>query len=427
MVGAARLTPPPRALLESLFHAGLAAIDPGVRLMDVLPPAPKEGRLVVVGAGKAAAAMAIVATRRYGERARGVVVTRHGYGLRSGESAGGIAVLEAGHPVPGEDSLAAAEALFAAVGGLGSADLVVALMSGGGSALLERPVAGLSLDALRAITVGLLNGGAAIGEINVVRKHLSAIKGGRLALAAWPARVETFAISDVPGDDPALIASGPTLADPTTCADALAILRRHRIAAPEAVEAGLRTGAFETPKPGEPRLARARFTLVGSARQVLDGVAAAAREAGSAVLDLGDRVEGEAAVVARAHAEMASATAVHAVPTVIISGGELTVGQTGAGIGGPNREYALALALALRGCAGVWALAADTDGMDGAPDAAGAFVAPDTLARAAAKGLDADGALRDHDSGSFFAALGDMLVTGPTRTNVSDFRAILVR
>ncbi len=415
---------PPRAFLKSLFHAGLAAIEPADRLAHALPAAPVDGRLIVVGAGKAAAAMALAASDHYRDRASGFVVTRHGYGLRPGETAGVIRVLEASHPSPGEQSLRAADALFAAVSNLKPSDVVVALLSGGGSALLERPAAGLSLDALREITVGLLNSGAAIGEINTVRKHLSAIKGGRLALAAWPARVETFAISDVPGDGPSLIASGPTVADPSTCADALAILRRLGVGLPLDVERKLEIGALETPKPGDPRLERGRFELVGSAREVLDGAARAAREARFAVVDLGDRVEGEAAVVARAHAEIALGVSG---PTVILSGGELTVTHTGGGVGGPSREYALALAIALKGRPDIWALAADTDGIDGAPDAAGTFVAPDTLARAAALNLDAADALRTHNSGPFFAALGDALVTGPTRTNVSDFRAILVR
>jgi glycerate 2-kinase len=415
---------PPRAFLTSLFHAALAAIEPADVLRRLLPAIPVDGRLVVVGAGKAAAAMALAAAEHYGDRVSGVVVTRHGYGLRPGETTRGVTVLEASHPVPGEESLRAADALFAAVSNLSASDIVVAMLSGGGSALLERPVEGLSLEALRAITARLLNSGAAIGEINIVRKHLSAIKGGRLALTAWPARVETFAISDVPGDDASLIASGPTVADPSTCADALAILRGHSIALPDRVEAALESRTLETPKPGDPRLERAQFRLVGSARQALDGAAKAARAAGFAVLDLGDRVEGEAAAVAAAHA--ATALTVSA-PTVVLSGGELTVTHSGTGVGGPNREYALALAVALEGRAEIWALAADTDGIDGAPDAAGAFVAPDTLVRAVAMGLDAWRVLRDHDSGLFFAALGDAFVTGPTRTNVSDFRAILMR
>jgi glycerate 2-kinase len=421
------VTQPPKVFLRSLFDAALAAIEPTEVLRRALPPAPTDGRLIIVGAGKAAAAMALAAADHYGDRALGVVVTRHGYGLRPGETTGAVSVLEASHPVPGEASVLAADALFAAVANLSASDIVVALLSGGGSALLERPVDGLSLEALRAITVGLLNSGAAIGEINTVRKHLSAIKGGRLALAAWPARVETFAISDVPGDDPSLIASGPTVADPSTCADALAILRRHGVAIPRVVEAALESGALETPKPGDPRLEPTRFELVGSPRRALDGAAHAARAAGFAVLDLGDRLEGEAAVVAAAHAAEAFVLAARGTPTVILSGGELTVTHAGGGVGGPNREYALALAVALRGRADVWALAADTDGIDGAPDAAGAFVTPDTLSRAKTMGLDAAAALRDHDSGPFFAALGDALVTGPTRTNVSDFRAILVR
>ena len=420
------MKPPPRTFLTDLFHAALSAVDPAARLPPVLPP-PGEGRLVVVGAGKAAAAMALAAAFRYGERARGVVVTRHGHGLRPGEDASGIEVVEASHPVPGELSLRAADALFDAVADLPERDLVVCLLSGGGSALRERPADGLTLADLQAITGALLRSGAAIGEINTVRKHMSRIKGGRLALAAWPARVETFTISDVPGDDPSLIASGPTVADPSTCADALAILRRHAIAVPAAIDRALADGSLETPKPGDPRLGRARFHLVGSAKDALASAADRARARAFEVVELGARIEGEAARVARDHAERAVQAARTGRPTLLLSGGELTVTHDGGcGSGGPNREYALALAVALAGHPAIWALAADTDGVDGTPDAAGALVTPDTLPRAAALGLHPGQFLKRHDSGGFFRALGDDFVTGPTRNNVSDFRAILV-
>ena len=404
-----------RAFLRSLFDAALAAVDPRDRLAPLLPDPPDAGRLVIVGAGKAAAPMALVAAQRYGPRANGVVVAPYGYGLREGEDAGDIRILEASHPVPGADSLAAGQAVLDAVSGLQVGDRVICLLSGGGSALMEQPLPGLTLEALQALTRRLLASGATVAELNTVRKHLSAIKGGRLALAAWPARIDTFALSDVVGDDRAAIASGPTVADPTTLDAARAILQRCGVDPPPMLS--------KTPKPGDPRLGRSRFTLVGTPREALDGAADAARPAGLAVLDLGDRVEGEAAEVARAHAALAKA---QSGPTLILSGGELTVAHSGTGRGGPNREYALSLAIALNGAAGIHALAADTDGIDGSPDAAGAYVAPGTLARAAILGLDPRSALAAHDSGPVFASLGDALVTGPTRTNVSDIRAILI-
>ncbi len=416
----------PRAFLTGLFDAALAAVDPAVRLPLDLPHPPSDGRLVVVGAGKAAASMALAAARRYGDRAAGVVVAPHGYGLCPGESAGGIEVIEASHPVPDAMSFRSAEAMFAAVGGLSDRDLVVCLLSGGGSALMERPAAGLTLNTLQSITDSLLKSGAAISEINIVRKHISRIKGGRLALAAWPARVETFAISDVPADDPSLIASGPTVADPSTCGEALAILRRYAIAIPAELGRALSDGSLETPKPGDPRLARARIRIVGSAAEALAGAARQAHNHGFDVIDLGDRVEGEAASIAATHAALAIEVARTGKPTAVLSGGELTVTHAGRGAGGPNREYALALAVALAGRPGVWALAADTDGIDGTPGAAGAFVSPDTLSRASAMGLNPRDFITRHDSGGFFEALGDDVVTGPIRNNVSDFRAILI-
>ena len=415
-----------RGLLRALFDTALRALDPADRLPAMLPPPPPDGRVVVVGAGKAAAVMAMAAARRYGDRVGGVVVTRHGYGLRPGERAGAIRVLEAAHPVPSDDAVRAADAILAQVTGLDETDVVVCLLSGGGSALLEKPIEALGFADLRRINIALLAGGAPIEEINVVRKHLSLIKGGRLALAAWPARVCAFAVSDVPGDDPSTIASGPTVADPSTCADALQLIQRYGVAIPKSLETALKDGRWETPKPGDPRLARSTFQRLVTPRDALAAAAAMARENGFEVIDLGTDVEGEAAYVATRHAALAFEVAERGARAVILSGGELTVTHDGGGTGGPNREYALALAIALRGRAGVWALAADTDGADGYPDAAGAIVTPDTLARANSRGLDPERALKTHDSGPFFRPLGDDLVTGATRTNVADFRAIIV-
>ena len=415
-----------RGLLRSLFDAALRMADAADRLPPMLPPVPATGRIVVVGAGKAAAVMAMAAARRYGDRVGGVVVTRHGHGLRAGESAAMIRVLEAAHPAPSDDAVRAADAILAQVAGLDDTDIVVCLFSGGGSALLEKPIDALSFADLRRINIALLAGGAPIKKINVVRKHLSLIKGGRLAVAAWPARVCAFAVSDVPGDDPSTIASGPTVADPSSCADALRIIRRYGVAIPDSLEAALEDGRWETPKPGDPRLARSTFQLLATPRDALAAATTMAREGGFEVIDLGTDVEGEAADVAARHARFAVAAAERGARAIILSGGELTVTHDGGGTGGPNREYALALAIALRGQAGVWAIAADTDGADGFPDAAGAVVTPDTLARARGLGLDPERALKIHDSGPIFRALGDDVVTGPTRANVADFRAIIV-
>ena len=415
-----------RGLLQSLFDAALRAVDPADRLPPMLPPVPSNGRIVVVGAGKAAAVMAMAAARVYGDRAGGVVVTRHGYGLRAGESAGAIRVLEAAHPVPSDDALRAADAILAQVASLTEDDIVVCLLSGGGSALLEKPIVALSFADLRHINIALLASGAAIDDLNVVRKHLSLIKGGRLAVAAWPARVCAFAVSDVPGDHPSTIASGPTVADPSTCADALRVIRRHGVALPKGLETALENGRWETPKPGDPRLAHATFQLLATPRDAVVAAATVARENGFEVIDLGTDVQGEAADVAANHARLALDSATAGRRAIILSGGELTVTHDGGGSGGPNREYALALAIALRGQAGVWALAADTDGADGYPDAAGAIVTPDTLVRANRLERYPGRALKAHNSGPFFRALGDDLVTGPTRTNVADFRAIIV-
>ena len=410
-----------RDFLHAMLDAAISAADPARCLPPHLPPLPA-GRLIVVGAGKAAGVMATVVARHYGDRASGVVVTRYGCGLRPGETAGAITVMEAAHPVPGAAATTAADRLLAALDDLGEADAVICLLSGGGSALMERPAPGIAFVEIRRINRDLLASGAPIFDINVVRKHLSAIKGGGLVAAAWPARVWTFAISDVPGDDPGTISSGPTVADPSSRADALAILRRYRVA----ISPGVAAAVAETPKPGEPRLARSTFQLVATPASALAAAARVARDQGWTVLELGGEVQGEAAVVAADHAAIAVDLTRRGERAVILSGGELTVTHDATGTGGPNREYALALALALRAAPQVWAIAADTDGMDGSADAAGAVVTPDTLARARTLHLDAEYALGAHDSGPFFHALGDAVVTGATRTNVADFRAIVV-
>lgn len=366
--------------------------------------------------------MAIEAAAHFGSRAKGLVVTRYDHGLRPGESAGGIEVVEAGHPLPDASSLDVGARALAMVRGLSAADLVIGLWSGGGSALLEHPIPGISFDTLRAINSALLASGAPISEMNCVRKHLSAIKGGQLAVAAYPARFESFAISDVPGDDVSVVASGPAVPDATTQAQARAILSRHGIAVPDL----LFDSALETPKPGDARLSHAQTHLIATQKDALAAAAAQARALGYAVLDRGTQIEGPAHVIAQFDARLAIEIAARGERCVILGGGELGVAGAGERHGGPNREYALALAIALQGHPQICAIAADTDGIDGSVDAAGAFAFPDTLARAAALGLDPLTMLTAHDSGRFFARLGDALVTGPTRTNVTDFRALIV-
>ncbi len=413
-----------RAFLRRLFSAALAAVDPGLclppHLKDIASP---RGRTIVVGAGKAAAAMALAVEQHWSGPLEGFVVTRYGHGLDCRK----IEVIEAAHPVPDAAGAQAAARALALVKGLSKDDLVLALFSGGGSALLAAPVAGITFAQKQGINRQLLSCGASIHEINCVRKHLSAIKGGRLAAAAAPARIVTLALSDVPNDDASVIASGPTLLDPTTCANALEILDRYAIELPVAVRQGLESGAFESPKhavsPGE-------FRLIGSAQQALAAAAEVARAAGVTPLVLGDAIEGEAREAARVLAGIASSCAAHGIPLtapcVLLSGGETTVTVKGHGRGGRNAEFQLALALALGGDSHIHSLACDTDGIDGSEDNAGAIVTPDTLARARSKGLDARALLADNNAYGFFAALNDLVVTGPTRTNVNDFRAILV-
>jgi glycerate 2-kinase len=419
-----------RCFLRGLFDAALAAADPARTLPAHLPPPPR-GRTVVLGAGKAAAAMAKAVEERWQGPLSGIVITRYGHGLPCRN----IEVVEAGHPVPDSAGSAAAARLLAGVKGLAADDLVLFLASGGGSALMALPAPGIALEDKRAVTRALLRSGATIGEINCVRKHLSAIKGGRLGAAAAPAPVVTLAISDVPGDDPAVIASGPTVADPTTFADARAILAKYAIAPPPSVAAHLAAARDETPKPGDPRLARSRFVLIATPQDALAAAAAAARAAGVTPIVLGDAIEGEAHQVALVHAAIARQAAARRLlvgdrplplPAVLLSGGETTVTVTGRGRGGRNAEFLLALAVALDGHPAIHAIACDSDGIDGTEDNAGAVAGPDTVARAAALGLDLRARLADNDGYGAFQALGDLVVTGPTRTNVNDFRAILV-
>jgi hydroxypyruvate reductase len=413
-----------------LFAAALAAADPDRALEDRLPP-PVRGRTVVVGAGKAAAAMARAVETRWPGPIEGLVLTRYAHAVPCRR----IEVIEANHPVPDIVGMQATERILTLARGLGPEDQLVFLASGGGSALLTLPAAGLTLADKQAVTRALLRSGATIAEINTVRKHLSAIKGGRLAAAAAPARVVTLAISDVPGDDPAVIASGPTVPDPSRFDDARAVLAKYRIEVPASVAAHLRDAAAETPKPGDPIFTRTRFDLVASPQDALRAAAALALRQKIAPIILSDRIEGEARDVASVHAAIAlqlragrlqvGARAIRQ-PAVLLSGGETTVTVGGNGRGGRNTEFLLALAVALDGAPGISALACDTDGIDGTGNNAGAIVYPDSIGRAAGRGIAARSALADNDGHGFFAALGDLVETGPTRTNVNDFRAILV-
>ena len=408
----------PRALLRRLLDAALASAQPAHCLPPHLPAAPA-GRTVIVGAGKAAAAMARAVEDHWEGPLEGLVVTRYSHRVPTHA----VEVVEAAHPVPDAGGRAAAARILAEAEALGADDLALCLISGGGSALLTLPAPGVGLADKQTVTGSLLRSGAAIGEINCVRKHLSAIKGGRLGAACHPARIVSLLISDVPGDDPAVIGSGPTVPDPTTFADARAVLRKYGIAGPAAVIRHLERGREETPKEGDPRLAGAETRIVATPAMALAAAADAARKAGYRPAVLGDALEGEARALARNHAALARAAAPG---TVLLSGGEATVTVTGAGRGGPNAEYALALALALDGAPGIFATACDTDGIDGTEDNAGALVTPDTLARGIAAGEDAAVRLAANDAYGFFAALGDLVMTGPTLTNVNDFRAILV-
>jgi glycerate 2-kinase len=413
-----------RAVLRRMFDAAIASADARMAVAGNLPTKPK-GRCVVIGAGKASAAMAAGLDVAWPDvNLTGVVVTRYGYAVPAGR----IEILQAAHPVPDHKSEAAARRMLEVVRGLTVDDLVIALVSGGGSALMTLPAGAMTLSDKQAVNRALLASGATITEMNVVRKHLSAIKGGRLAAAAYPARVVTLVISDIPGDDPSAIASGPTMPDPSTKAQAREIIDRYALDLPPAARAVLETGN-ETPKPGE---IAADVRMIASPSFALQAAASSARAEGLAPVILGDALEGEAREVGIVMAGVARSVAAHghplAPPAVLLSGGETTVsiGKGPAGRGGRNTEFLLALALALAGAQNIWAIAGDSDGIDGTEDAAGAVVAPDTLARAGTNGLDARKLLAGHDSYTFFEGLGDLVRTGPTLTNVNDIRAILI-
>jgi glycerate 2-kinase len=423
----------PRAFLEALFRTAVAAAHPANCLPAHLPAPPAAGGLLILAAGKAGASMAQVAERHYldaesmpASRVRGIVVTRRGYGARTRR----VRVVEAGHPVPDTEGVAGTLETLALADAAGADDLVLVLISGGASANWVAPAAGLSLAEKQALTRKLLASGASIFEVNTVRKHLSRIKGGRLAERAHPARLVTIGISDVPGDDPAVIGSGPTVPDPTTLAQAREIVARRRLQVPPVVTRALADGANETPKPGDPVFAETSFALATRPAEVFHAVEDAARAAGYESILLGSEIEGEARVVAAAHARIARDLQAQGRRAVVLSGGELTVTLRGRGRGGPNQEYALALAVALAGARSVSALAGDTDGTDGGAgrpeDPAGAFIDTTTLSRAYGLQLDPARYLDDNNSTEFFEKLGDLLVSGPTLTNVNDFRAILV-
>ncbi|WP_413877176.1 glycerate kinase type-2 family protein [Albidovulum sp.] len=411
----------PKLLLRSLFDRAVAVADPMRVIAPHLPERPR-GRVVVVGAGKASARMAEAVEAAWGP-CEGIVITRYGYA----RPCRGIEIVEAAHPVPDAAGLAATRRMLALLEGLGAGDFVLALISGGASALLVAPVGGVTLAEKQAVNAALLASGAPIQAMNTVRKHLSRVKGGQLATAAHPARMLALLISDVPGDDPGIIGSGPTVGDASTPADARAILARWGVAVPESVSAALMRPSGVVAA-GDARLSRVENRVIAAPTQSLAAAAVLAREAGCAVEILGDRIEGEAREVAEAHAALARQWQERKAPgpLVLLSGGELTVTRRGNGVGGPNAEYALALALALEGAPGIHAIACDTDGVDGAAEVAGALIGPATLAVARSAGRDPAGALAANDAHGFFAAADGQVVTGPTLTNVNDFRAILI-
>ena len=415
----------PPQLLRRMFDAAVAAAQPALCLPPHLPPPPK-GRTIVIGAGKASAAMARALEDHWSGPLEGLVVTRYGYEVPCER----IEIVQAAHPVPDAAGIEAAERIRQLVTGLTADDLVIALISGGGSSLLVAPGEGLTLADKQAVNTALLHSGASISEMNCVRRHLSSLKGGRLAAQCHPAQVLTLLISDVPGDDPIDIASGPTVGDPTTCADALAIVERYRISVPPAVRHLLESGAGETIKPGDPRLQGIQTRMITAPQIALEAAAQVARDAGITPYILGDSLEGEARDLGKAMAGITRQVALHGqpfkTPCVLLSGGEATVTLRGTGRGGRNVEFLLSLGVALNGLPGVYALAGDTDGVDGAEEIAGALLTPDTLARAWALGTNPRSSLDNNDGHGFFQALGDAVVTGPTLTNVNDFRAILI-
>lgn len=417
-----------RARLRSMFDAAVASAQPALCVPAYIPsPASLgAGRLIVIGAGKASAAMARAVEDHWSGPLSGLVVTRYGYGVPCDR----IEIVQAAHPVPDAAGQDAAQRMLQMVSGLCEDDVVLCLISGGGSSLLPLPLDGLTLEHKQAVSRALLKSGASISEMNCVRRHLSAIKGGRLAVACYPARVVTLLISDVPGDDPINIASGPTVADPSHCADALAIVKRYGIDLPPAVRAVLESGQGESIKPGDPRLARTSVHLVATPQMALEAAAKVARAAGYGVHILGDALEGEARDVGKVLAGIALQVAARnqpvTAPCVLLSGGETTVTVRGNGSGGRNVECLLSMALALGGHPRIHALAGDTDGVDGVAEIAGAHIGPDTLSRAHAAGMKPGDYLDNNDGHGFFGALGDSITTGPTLTNVNDFRAILI-
>ena len=420
------MTQSPRELMRSMFDAAVTRALPDVCVPPHMPERPK-GRVVVVGAGKAAASMAKAVEDHWRQYdIDGLVVTRYGHGVPTRQ----IEVVEASHPVPDAAGRDAARRILDKVKGLGPNDLVLALISGGGSALLALPADGITLEDKQRVNKSLLVSGATIAEMNCVRKHLSAIKGGRLARAAYPAQVVTLTISDVPGDDPSVIASGPTVADATTCADALGIIRKYGIDAPQSVLDHLVSEKDETPKPGDAIFANTDLRMIVTPQASLEAAAEVALRAGYTPMILGNAIEGEARDVALMHAGIAKQVVEFGqpgkAPLVLLSGGETTVTVRGKGRGGRNAEFLLALVVALEGNARIHAIAGDTDGIDGTEDNAGALITPDTLERAAAAGLKAKEFLANNDGYSFFKALGDLVITGPSLTNVNDFRAIVI-
>ena len=415
----------PGILMRQMFDAAVEAAQSSHCLPPHLP-APPRGRTLVIGAGKASAEMARVVEQHWPGALSGLVVTRYGYSVPCSR----IEIVEAAHPVPDEAGMAAARRILELVSNLAADDLVICLISGGGSSLLVLPDDALGLADKQEINRALLKSGATISEMNCVRRHLSAIKGGRLAAACHPAKVVTLLISDVPGDDPADIASGPTVADPSTCADALAILRRYAITVPDTVRALLESGQGESVKPGDVRLANSETRMIATPQMALEAAAAVGRAAGIPVHILGDSIEGEARDVGIVMAGIARQVALHqqpfAPPCILLSGGETTVTVRGDGRGGRNVEFLLSLGVTLGGHAGIHAMACDTDGVDGQEEIAGAYLAPDTLARAWALGIKPHASLANNDGHGFFQALGDSVICGPTLTNVNDFRAIYV-
>lgn len=426
LAGAADTHASERAMLRNLFDTAIGAVS-AARVMPRILPAPQLGRVSLIAVGKAAAAMADVALDRLLPPAAALVVTRHGHATEKLASRPNVELIEAGHPYPDAQSIHAADRALDIAHSLEAQDHLLVLLSGGGSALLAAPADGITLADKQATTRALLESGATIAEINCVRKHLSRIKGGRLALAAGPARVTTLIISDVPGDDPSFVSSGPTVPDHTTLEMAREILRKYGVPTPTAVLTALEDPANETPPADSLGLAGVEIQIIARAR---DALTAASREAGAAgyvVMDLGDQLQAEARHLGASHAALARRLSVDGKPRAIVSGGETTVAvQNSEGKGGRNLEYLLGLAIALDGAPGISALACDTDGIDGTEDAAGAIVVPDTLKRAKQLGLDPVEHLRTNNAYPFFEALGDLVLTGPTRTNVNDFRVILI-